>query len=265
TITLAEMPSTAQICNCNGVNKGAIVACTQSGKRNLKAVMEATRAGMGCGSCKALVSEIVEWACEGELDDDPSVHYYVPGVPLNKADLIKEIRERNLRSVSAVFRALGDGSDDPGSKPGLASLLNTIWDEGYEDERDSRFINDRVHANIQKDGTFSVIPQIPGGVSSAAQLRRIAEVAEKYNVPMVKLTGGQRIDLLGIKKEDLPKVWQELGMPSGYAYAKRYRTCKSCVGTDFCRFGLGDSTALAIKIEATFQGVESPAKMKLAR
>src|SRR5208282_2944458 len=110
----------------------------------------------------------------------------------------------------------------------------------------------------------SLIPQIPGGVSSAAQLRRIAEVAEKYNVPMVKLTGGQRIDLLGIKKEDLPKVWQELGMPSGYAYAKRYRTCKSCVGTDFCRFGLGDSTALAIKIEATFQGVESPAKMKLA-
>ncbi len=264
TITLAEMPSTAQICNCNGVSKGAIVACTQSGKRNLKAVMEATRAGMGCGSCKALVSEIVEWACEGELDDDPSVHYYVPGVPLNKADLIKEIRERNLRSVSAVFRALGDGSDDPGSKPGLASLLNTIWDAEYEDERDSRFINDRVHANIQKDGTFSVIPQIPGGVSSAAQLRRIAEVAEKYNVPMVKLTGGQRIDLLGIRKEDLPKVWQELGMPSGYAYAKRYRTCKSCVGTDFCRFGLGDSTALAIKIEATFQGVESPAKMKLA-
>ncbi|MGO9264549.1 MAG: nitrite reductase large subunit NirB [Candidatus Binataceae bacterium] len=264
TITLAEMPSTAQICNCNGVSKGAIVACTQSGKRNLKAVMEATRAGMGCGSCKALVSEIVEWACEGELDDDPSVHYYVPGVPLNKADLIKEIRERNLRSVSAVFRALGDGSDDPGSKPGLASLLNTIWDAEYEDERDSRFINDRVHANIQKDGTFSVIPQIPGGVSSAAQLRRTAEVAEKYNVPMVKLTGGQRIDLLGIRKEDLPKVWQELGMPSGYAYAKRYRTCKSCVGTDFCRFGLGDSTALAIKIEATFQGVESPAKMKLA-
>jgi nitrite reductase (NADH) large subunit len=263
-ITLAEMPSKAQVCNCNGVSKGAIVACTQSGKRSLKAVMEATRAGMGCGSCKALVSEIVEWACEGELDDDPSVHYYVPGVPFGKADLIKEIRKRNLRYVSAVFGALADGNEDPGSKPGLASLLNTIWDAEYEDERDSRFINDRVHANIQKDGTFSVIPQIPGGVSSAAQLRRIADVAEKYNVPMVKLTGGQRIDLLGVKKEDLPKVWQELGMPSGHAYAKRYRTCKSCVGTEFCRFGLGDSTALAIKIEARFQSVESPAKMKLA-
>ena len=263
-ITLAEMPSKTQVCNCNGVSKGAIVACTQSGKRSLKAVMQATRAGMGCGSCKALVSEIVEWACEGELDDDPSVHYYVPGVPLGKADLIKEIRERNLRSVSAVFGALAGGDEDPGSKPGLASLLNTVWDAEYEDERDSRFINDRVHANIQKDGTFSVIPQIPGGVSSPAQLRRIADIAEKYNVPMVKLTGGQRIDLLGVKKEDLPKVWQDLGMPSGYAYAKRYRTCKSCVGTEFCRFGLGDSTALAIKIEERFQGIESPAKMKLA-
>jgi nitrite reductase (NADH) large subunit len=263
-ITLAEMPSSAQVCNCNGVSKGAIVACTQAGKRSLKAVMEATRAGMGCGSCKPLVAEIVEWACEGELDDDPSVHYYVPGVPLNKAELIEQVRERNLRSVSAVFRALAGGNEDAGSKPGLASLLNTIWDAEYDDERDARFINDRVHANIQKDGTFSVIPQIPGGVSSPAQLRRIADVAEKYHVPMVKLTGGQRIDLLGVKKEDLPKVWHDLGMPSGYAYAKRYRTCKSCVGTEFCRFGLGDSTALAIKIEARFQGIESPAKMKLA-
>lgn len=263
-ITLAEMPSTAQVCNCNGVSKGAIVASTQSGKRSLKAVMEATRAGMGCGSCKSLVAEIVEWACEGQLDDDPSVHYYVPGVPLTKADLIRQVRAQNLKSVSAVFGALAGGNEDPGSKPGLASLLNTIWADQYEDERDARFINDRVHANVQKDGSFSVIPQIPGGVTSSAQLRRIADVADKYNVPMVKLTGGQRIDLLGVKKEDLPKVWQDLEMPSGFAYAKRYRTCKSCVGSEFCRFGLGDSTALAITIEERFQGLESPAKMKLA-
>jgi nitrite reductase (NADH) large subunit len=154
--------------------------------------------------------------------------------------------------------------EDPASKPGLASLLNTIWKAEYEDERDARFINDRVHANIQKDGTFSVIPQIAGGVTSPAQLRRIADVAEKYNVPMVKLTGGQRIDLLGVKKDDLPNVWRDLDMPSGFAYAKRYRTCKSCVGTDFCRFGVGDSTALAIRIEERFQGIDSPGKMKLA-
>jgi nitrite reductase (NADH) large subunit len=134
----------------------------------------------------------------------------------------------------------------------------------YEDERDARFINDRVHANIQKDGTFSVVPRIYGGVTTAAELMRIAEVAVKYQVPMVKLTGGQRIDLLGIKKEDLPAVWKDLDMPSGHAYTKSFRTCKSCVGTDFCRYGLGDSIALAQKIERRFQGVESPHKMKLA-
>jgi nitrite reductase (NADH) large subunit len=142
--------------------------------------------------------------------------------------------------------------------------LKTLWSDEYEDERDARFINDRVHANIQKDGTFSVVPRIYGGVTSADELMRIATVAVKYNVPMVKLTGGQRIDLLGIKKNDLPNIWKELGMPSGHAYTKAFRTCKSCVGTDFCRYGVGDSIELAQKIERRFQGVESPHKMKLA-
>ena len=132
------------------------------------------------------------------------------------------------------------------------------------DERDARFINDRVHANIQRDGTFSVVPQMKGGVTTADQLRRIADVAEKHDVPMVKLTGGQRIDLLGVPKEDLPKVWADLDMPSGYAYGKSFRTVKTCVGPDFCRFGVGDSTALGIAIEERFQGIEGPAKMKLA-
>jgi nitrite reductase (NADH) large subunit len=171
---------------------------------------------------------------------------------------------RQLKSVSSVFAELAGGVEDPGSKPGLTSLLRTLWPNDFTDERDARFINDRVHANIQKDATFSVVPQIPGGVTSAEQLRKIADVADRYNVPMVKLTGGQRIDLLGIKKEDLPKVWQDLGMPSGHAYGKSYRTCKSCVGTDFCRYGLGDSTTLALQVESRFKGIESPGKMKLA-
>jgi nitrite reductase (NADH) large subunit len=219
---------------------------------------------MGCGSCKRLVSDIVEWACGGAADEDPSANYYVPGVPLTKPALVNAIRERRLMSVSSVFRELAGGQEDAASKPGLASLLTTIWAGDYDDERHARFINDRVHANIQKDGTFSVIPQMPGGVTSATQLRRIADVADKYKVPLVKLTGGQRIDLLGIKKDDLPNVWRDLGMPSGYAYAKRYRTCKSCVGTDFCRYGLGDSMALAAKIEQRFQGIDAPGKLKLA-
>ncbi len=263
-VTVAEMPADAQVCNCNGVSKGAIVKCVGSGKRTTKSIMEATRAGMGCGSCKSLINEIVAWACDGDVEDDPSIHYYVPGIPMGKPELMAAIRERNLRSVSAVFRELAGGIEDPASKPGLASLLTVVWKANYEDERDARFINDRVHANIQKDGTFSVIPQIAGGVTTAAQLRRIAEVADKYNVPMLKLTGGQRIDMLGIKKDDLPNVWRDLDMSSGFAYGKRYRTCKSCVGTDFCRFGVGDSTALAIKIENRFRGIDSPGKLKLA-
>jgi nitrite reductase (NADH) large subunit len=263
-VTFDEMPLEMQVCNCNGVSKGGISACVKAGKRSLKSVMDATRAGQGCGSCKQLVSDIVEWACGGAADEDPSANYYVPGVPLTKPDLVNAIRERRLTSVSSVFRELAGGQEDAASKPGLASLLTTIWAGDYEDERDARFINDRVHANIQKDGTFSVIPQMPGGVTSSAQLRRIADVADKYKVPLVKLTGGQRIDLLGIKKDDLPNVWRDLGMPSGYAYAKRYRTCKSCVGTDFCRYGLGDSMALAAKVEQRFQGIDAPGKLKLA-
>lgn len=263
-VTFEEMNAATQICNCNGVRKGAIVACVKNGKRSAKAVMEATRAGLGCGSCKAMVKEIVEWACGGKTEEDPSAHYYVPGIPLTKPELIRAIRERELRSVSAVFDYLAGGREDPASKPGLASLLKTIWHDEYEDERDARFINERVHANIQKDGTFSVVPQIPGGITSPAQLRRIADVAERYRVPVIKLTGGQRIDLLGLRKDDLPNVWRDLDMASGYAYGKSYRTCKSCVGSDFCRFGLGDSISLALRIEREFQGIDSPHKMKLA-
>jgi nitrite reductase (NADH) large subunit len=261
---LAYVPDLAQICNCNGVTKGQILKAIQSGHVTLKAVCDATRAGTGCGSCKPQVQGILEIACDGLVVEDPSAHYYVPGVPLTKPELIKAVKERHLRSVSAVFTALAFGKEDPASKPGLASLLRTIWGRDYEDERDARFINDRVHANIQKDGTFSVVPRIYGGVTTPAELRRIADVAEKYQVGMVKITGGQRIDLLGISKENLPDVWKDLGMPSGHAYTKAFRTCKTCIGTDFCRYGVGDSTALGIKIERRFQGIESPHKMKLA-
>jgi len=174
------------------------------------------------------------------------------------------VREHDLRSVSAVFARLAGGREDAGSKAGLASLLRTIWGKDYDDERDARFINDRVHANVQKDGTFSVIPRIFGGVTTAAELRRIADVAEKYAVPMVKITGGQRIDLLGVSKERLPDMWRDLGMPSGHAYTKAFRTCKTCIGSEFCRYGVGDSTTLGVQIERRYQGVETPHKLKLA-
>ena len=233
--------------------------------RRVTGVMDTTRAGKGCGSCKGLVAQLVEWAADGAVEEDPSVHYYVPGIPMDKPKLMAEIRDRGLRSVAEVFAALApEGAEDAKSKMGLASLLKMMWGSEAPDDREARFINDRVHANIQKDGTFSVVPQMRGGVTTPEQLRRIADVAEKYNVPMVKLTGGQRIDLLGIKKEDLPKVWADLDMPSGYAYGKSFRTVKTCVGQEFCRFGTGDSTKLGIEMETRLQGMESPAKMKLA-
>jgi nitrite reductase (NADH) large subunit len=260
----AELDDAAQVCNCNGVSKGTIVGCVRDGVKTVAGVMAKTRAGKGCGSCQGLVGQIVEWAAGG-VEPDPTADWYVPGVPMAKPELMAAIRAQRLRSVSAVSAALApDGREHAGSKMALASLLHIMWGREYEDERDARFVNDRVHANIQRDGTFSVVPQMKGGVTSPAQLRRIAEVAEKYDVPMVKLTGGQRIDLLGVRKEDLPRVWADLDMPSGYAYGKSFRTVKTCVGAEFCRFGLGDSTALGIALEERFQGIPGPAKMKLA-
>ncbi|MFD6674349.1 nitrite reductase large subunit NirB [Rhodococcus zopfii] len=260
----ADLPDDTQVCNCNGVTKGDLVACVHSGAATLAEVCAKTRAGKGCGSCKGLVADIVACAAGGELADDPAANWYVPCIPLRKPDLITAIRARDLRSVSQVFAALAPAGEDAAAKMPLASLLRVVWGPDWIDERGALFINDRVHANIQRDGTFSVVPQMKGGVTTPDQLRRIADVADRYSVPLVKVTGGQRIDLLGIRKEDLPNVWADLGMPSGYAYGKSVRTVKTCVGSDYCRYGLGDSTSLGIAIEDRFQGLETPAKLKFA-
>ncbi|MEV7628879.1 nitrite reductase large subunit NirB [Actinoplanes sp. NPDC089786] len=264
-VSPAEMADDEQVCNCNGVTKGTIAACVQGGCKTVNGVMDKTKAGKGCGTCKGLVAQIVEWAAGGEVEEDPAASWYVPGVPMPKPELMRAIREHRLTSVSQVFAKLTPGGDeDAKSKMGLASLLKMMWGAEYDDERDARFINDRVHANIQRDGTFSVVPQMKGGVTTPAQLKRIAEVAERHQVPMVKLTGGQRIDLLGVPKDRLPQIWADLDMPSGWAYGKSFRTVKTCVGSEFCRFGVGDSTALGIAIEERYQGIEGPGKMKLA-
>ena len=264
-VGVSELADDAQVCNCNGVSKGALVACVRDGTTSVTGVMAKTKAGKGCGSCKELVGQVVAWAAEGAVTEDPSASWYVPGVPYDKPTLMGLIRDLQLHSVSSVFAALApDGKEDAGSKMALSSLLEMMWADEFVDEQDARYINDRVHANIQRDGTFSVVPQMKGGVTNPWQLRRIADVADKYAIPMIKLTGGQRIDLLGVRKEDLPAVWSDLDMPSGYAYGKSFRTVKTCVGTDFCRYGLGDSTALGIAIEERYQGLASPGKMKLA-
>jgi nitrite reductase (NADH) large subunit len=258
--TAAELPDTAQVCDCNGVCKAAIVAAVrEDGCRTAREVMATTRAGTGCGSCKPMVKELV--AIEtGGAGEEPA--YLCPCRKQTREQLAAAIRERGLRAVSEVAEACGTGRDCGTCKPALAYLVSEINANRHREERAARFINDRVHANIQNDGSFSVVPRMYGGVTTPDQLRRIADAAERYGARMVKVTGGQRIDLLGIRKADLPAVWRDIGLPSGHAYAKAIRTVKTCVGSDFCRFGLGDSIALGIALEKEWEGLYTPAKVK---
>jgi nitrite reductase (NADH) large subunit len=185
-------------------------------------------------------------------------------IPFTQDNLRTILRSQRLKSVQEVLEIYGNGSGCEVCKPALSYMLDMLWCGDHDEDRSARFINDRVHANIQKDGTFSVVPRIRGGVTSPDELRRIADVADKYKVPMVKITGSQRIDLLGIKKADLPKVWADLGMPSGQAYTKGVRMVKTCVGTDFCRFGTQDSTGAGIEMERRFENLFTPHKVKMA-
>jgi nitrite reductase (NADH) large subunit len=257
--TAEDLPDAAQICNCNGVCKGDLVAAVGDGATTPREVMAMTRAGTGCGSCKSTVVDIVALAAGG-LSEEPT--YLCPCARQTREELAGAIRDQRLDSVSAVATACGTGRECGACKPALAYLVSEINANRHREERHARFINDRVQANIQKDGTFSVVPRMRGGVTTPAELRRIADVAEKYEVPLVKVTGGQRLDLLGVRKEDLPHVWEELGMPSGHAYAKAVRTVKTCVGEDFCRFGLGDSMGLGVEIEREWEGLYTPHKVK---
>ena len=255
-----DLPDTAQICNCNTVAKGELIAAvTEGGCATPREVMARTRAGTGCGSCRASVIAIVA-AATGGLNDEPA--YLCACERQTREELAAEIREGGWRSVGEVAQACRTGRECGACKPALAYLVSEVNDNLHREERHARFINDRVHANIQRDGTFSVVPRIHGGVVTPDQLRRIADAADKYKVPMVKVTGGQRIDLLGVRKQDLPAIWRDLGMTSGFAYSKAVRTVKTCVGTDFCRYGLGDSIGLGIEMERAWEGLHTPHKVK---
>src|SRR5262249_45990716 len=173
------------------------------------------------------------------------------------------VRGQQFKAVQEVLNVYGNRKGCEVCKPALSYMLDMLWCGEHEEDRSARYINDRVHANIQKDGTFSVVPRMRGGVTSPSQLRRTADVAEKYNVPMVKVTGSQRLDLLGVKKSDLPHVWADLGMPSGQAYSKGVRMVKTCVGTEFCRFGVQDSTGAGIELERRLENLYTPHKGKM--
>src|SRR6202158_330754 len=259
---VAEMSDGATICGCMGVTKGAILeAIREKGACSLADVKDTTRASTGCGSCTNLCRGLLKAALPYYQED--AVKVLCACVPFAQEQLREIIRSQQLRSVQDVLDIYGNGTGCEVCKPALSYIIDMIWCGDHVEDRSARFINDRVHANIQKDGTFSVVPRMRGGVTSPDELRRIADVAEKYNVPMLKVTGSQRLDLLGVKKADLPKVWADLGMPSGQAYAKGVRMVKTCVGTEFCRFGVQDSTNAGIELERRLDNLFTPAKVKM--
>ena len=266
---VAAMADSAEICGCNGVCKGQITAAIAAqGLTTLDEVRAVTKASASCGSCTPLVEQVLraELGDGFKAQDGPKPACKCTHHP---HDVVrKRIVSENLKSIPAVMQALEWTTPDgcASCRPALNYYLLCAWPGDYRDDKQSRFINERVHANIQKDGTYSVVPRMWGGVTSATELRAIADVVEKFEIPMVKVTGGQRIDLLGVKKDDLPAVWSDLnaaGMVSGHAYAKGLRTVKTCVGSEWCRFGTQDSTALGVRLEKFMWGSWTPAKVKL--
>ncbi|WP_339950112.1 nitrite reductase large subunit NirB [uncultured Albimonas sp.] len=266
---VAALPDDAEICGCNGVCKGQIVrAIMEKGLSSLDEVKAQTKASSSCGTCAGLVEQVMQLTL-GEDFRAPAVKPMCPCTELTHMDVRRLIRSQRLKSIPAVMQELGwkTSCGCAACRPALNYYLLCDWPGEYEDDYRSRFINERVHANIQKDGTFSVVPRMWGGITNAAELRAIADAADKYQVPTVKVTGGQRIDLLGVKKDDLPRIWKDLnaaGLVSGQAYAKGLRTVKTCVGTDHCRFGTQDSTGLGIELEKKLWGAWTPHKIKMA-
>ncbi len=269
TAAVAALPDTAEICGCNGVCKGTIVkAITEKGLTSLDQVKATTKASASCGSCTGLVEGLLAHTLGGE--------YEAAGIkPICKCsdhdhDTIRRlIRVQELKSIPAVMQALEWKTPDGchTCRPALNYYLLATWPGHYVDHGASRFVNERVHANIQKDGTYSVVPRMWGGLTNAKELRAIADVVEKFDIPTVKVTGGQRIDLLGVKKEDLPAVWADLngaGMVSGHAYGKALRTVKTCVGSEWCRFGTQKSLEVGVNLERMTWGSWTPHKFKMA-
>jgi nitrite reductase (NADH) large subunit len=266
---VAAMADQAEVCGCNGVCKGAITgAITDQGLTTLEAVRAVTKASASCGSCTPLVEKLLKLTV-GDAFQAQSGPKPVCGCTQHGHDEARRrIVAEGLKSIPAVMQALEWSTPDgcASCRPALNYYLLCAWPGDYRDDRQSRFINERAHANIQKDGTFSVVPRMWGGMTSANELRAIADVVDRFQIPAVKVTGGQRIDLLGVKKDDLPAVWADLnaaGMVSGHAYAKGLRTVKTCVGSDWCRFGTQDSTGLGVRLEKFMWGSWTPAKVKL--
>jgi nitrite reductase (NADH) large subunit len=260
----------AEICGCNGVSKGRILtAIAEHELTTVDGVRARTKASASCGSCTAAVEKLLAFALGSEYDAAPKVKPMCKCTSLGHDAVRDAIVEMELKTIPAVMRSLDWTTPDgcASCRPALNYYLLCAWPGEYADDSRSRFVNERMHANIQKDGTYSVIPRMWGGTTTAAELRAIADVVDKYQIPTVKVTGGQRIDMLGVRKEQLPDVWRDLnaaGLVSGHAYGKALRTVKTCVGSEWCRFGTQDSTSMGIALEKMTWGSWTPHKTKLA-
>ncbi len=266
---VAALSDDAEICGCNGVSKGQVMACIAGGAGTLDAVRSTCKASGSCGSCTGLVESLLALSLgesySGERDNKPMCKC----TSFTHEEVRKLIPEKALKAIPQVMQELSWSTPDGCSscRPALNYYLLCAWPSEHEEDPQSRFVNERMHANIQKDGTYSVVPRMWGGVTTPNELRAIADAADKYGARMVKVTGGQRLDLFGIHKEDLPAIWSDLnaaGMVSGHAYGKALRTVKTCVGYEWCRFGTQDSTGLGIRIERMTWGSWMPHKFKIA-
>ena len=263
----AAMADADEVCGCNGVTKGTICkAIKDKGLFTLDDVRKHTKASASCGSCTGLVEQIIMATAGGDYSATPKKKAMCACTDHSHQDVRDAIRQLHLLTIADIQRALSWRTPNGCSscRPALNYYLISTWPKEAKDDPQSRYINERSHANIQKDGTYSVIPRMWGGETTASELRRIADVVDKYQIPTVKVTGGQRIDLLGVKKEDLVNVWKDIGMPSGHAYAKALRTVKTCVGSEWCRFGTQDSTQMGKDLERALWRMYAPHKVKLA-
>jgi len=264
TASVVDWADTDTVCGCNGITKGTIVNAIHTQELTSVAdVVRCTKAGNSCGKCKPMISDLLTHVLGDNVSKAPT------GIcgctDLTRDEIVLQIHEKGLMTSSEVYQELGFRNPEGCSKcrPAINFYLNVTFPKDHADEKESRFVNERMHGNIQKNGTFSVIPRMRGGQTTPQQLLKIAQVAEKYNVPLVKVTGSQRIGLYGINKEDLPEIWEELDMTSASAYAKAVRSVKTCVGANFCRFGTQDSMGLGIKLEERFEYIDTPHKFKM--
>jgi len=266
---VAALSDDAEICGCNGVSKGKVVACIAGGAQDLDAVRAGCKASASCGQCTGLVETLLALTLGEAFDGSRAVKPMCKCTSFTHEEVRAAIRDKALKEIPAVMQALSWSTPDgcASCRPALNYYLLCAWPAEHREDPQSRFVNERMHANIQKDGTYSVVPRMWGGVTTPDELRAIADAAEKYGARMVKVTGGQRLDLFGIRKEDLPDIWADLnaaGMVSGHAYGKALRTVKTCVGSEWCRFGTQDSTGLGIRIEQMTWGSWMPHKFKIA-